>query len=99
MNSLYIVIGAVGGAAVKVILTGHYTMRAFAIGFASIMLGSACTVLLIHFFPDMGHSPAVVSSLSSVVTAVSSSVFHRIHTARITAKFGGFEAESDGDDR
>ena len=44
MNSLYVLIGAIGGAIVKVILTGHYTMRAFMIGFASIILGSAVTI-------------------------------------------------------
>lgn len=97
MNSLYVLIGAIGGAAVKVILTGHYTMRAFMIGFGSIILGSAMTIMLIHFFPDMGHEPVVVSSLSSIVTAVSSSIFRRINTAHVKAKFGGFEAESDGD--
>ena len=97
MNSLYVLIGAIGGAIVKVILTGHYTMRAFMIGFASIILGSAVTILLIHFFPRLGYEPAVVSSLSSIVTAVSSSIFRRVNTAHIEAKFGGFEADSDGD--
>ncbi len=72
-------------------------MRAFMIGFGSIILGSAMTIMLIHFFPDMGHEPVVVSSLSSIVTAVSSSIFRRINTAHVKAKFGGFEAESDGD--
>lgn len=98
MNSLYVLIGAVGGATVKVIFTGDYSVRSFLIGFASIILGSAVTIMLIHFFPDMGHEPVVVSSLSSIVTAVSSSVFRRIHTARFKANIGGFEAESSGDD-
>ncbi len=98
MNSLYVLIGAIGGAIVKVILTGHYTMRAFMIGFASIILGSAVTILLIHFFPQFGNEPVVVSSLSSIVTAVSSSIFRRLHTAHVKAKIGWFEADSDGED-
>lgn len=97
MNSLYVLIGAIGGAIVKVILTGHYTMRAFMIGFASIILGSAVTIMLIHFFPRLGYEPAVVSSLSSIVTAVSSSIFRRVNTAHIEAKIGWFEADSDGE--
>ncbi len=72
-------------------------MRSFLIGFASIILGSAVTIMLIHFFPDMGHEPVVVSSLSSIVTAVSSSVFRRIRTAKVKASLFGIEAESDGD--
>jgi hypothetical protein len=98
MNSLYVLAGAVGGAIVKMIFTGHYTMRAFFIGVASIILGSAVTILIIHFVPTLGNEPIVVSSLSSIVTAVSSGVFRRIHAAHLRAKMFGFEAESEGDE-
>ena len=98
MNSFYVLIGAVGGAIAKMIFTGHFTMRAFFIGVASIILGAAVTILIIHFVPTLGNEPIVVSSLSSIVTAVSPSIFHRIYAAHLQAKMFGFEAESEGDD-
>ena len=97
-NSGYILSGAIVGALVKIILQGEYTMKAFLSALASIFLGAATTIIIVHFYPSLGDDPVVVSSLSSVITAVSAGIFRRIQKASIKASVAGVEVQSNGDD-
>jgi len=94
----YVIGGALGGAVVKIIFSGDYSFKTFLSGFASIILGSSLTILLIHFFPDIGRENVVISSLASVITAASGGIFKRMHTMKVKASVGGIEAESNGED-
>lgn len=98
-NSGYVLGGAVAGAVVKIILQGEYSWQAFLSAAASIILGAALTVIAIHFWPSLGGDPALVSSISSVITAVSAGIFRRVQKAQIKASVAGVEVESNGDDK
>lgn len=98
-NSGYVVFGAFVGAVVKIILQGEYTWRAFWSAVASIILGSATTILIVHIYPSLGADPVVVSSLSSIVTAVSAGIFRRVQKAQIKASVAGVEVNSNGEDQ
>lgn len=98
-NSGYVIGGAIAGAVVKIILQSEYTWRAFLSAVASIILGSALTIIAIHFWPQMGNDPALVSSISSVITAVSAGIFRRVQHANIKASIAGVEVESTGDEK
>ena len=97
-NSTYVLGGALAGAVVKVILQGEYTWKAFLAAVASIILGASTTIIMVHFYPTLGYDPAVVSSLSSIITAVSAGIFRRIQRAQIKASVAGVEVSSTGED-
>jgi hypothetical protein len=98
-NTLTYGVAALLGAVARVIIKGVWTWRSFTIGLASVAVAYPVAWLIVHFAAfDLVQDGAVVHSIFTLSGVLAMQIFERVDHLHVSAKMGGIEVKSEGDD-
>ncbi len=99
-NTVTYGIAALVGAIARVIIKGVWTWRNFVMGLASVAVAYPVAALIVHFANfDPVADGAVVHSVFTLSGVLAMQIFERIDHMHVSAKVGGVEITSEGDDQ
>lgn len=95
-----IIWAATGGAFATWLIDGDYSLRGFAQLFGSLIIAAFMAIVAVYFIPSVDNAPEIVKiGISGVVGGFASDIFKRLTNAKLSAKIGGVDISSDGDDK
>ena len=98
-NTITYGVAALIGAVARVIIKGVWTWRSFVMGLASVAVAYPVAALIVHFAAfDPIQDGAVVHSVFTLSGVLAMQIFERIDHMHVSAKVGGIEVTSEGDD-
>ena len=97
-NTVTYGLAALIGAIARVIIKGVWTWRSFVMGAASVAVAFPLASLIVHFAGLAGADPALTHSIYTLTGVLAMQVFERIDHIHLSAKVGGVEITSEGDD-